>query len=118
MFAGFYEVFKGMITPVGGDINNLAAWRTFTAAGAAGFLFWFLTYPTDVIKSSIQSDALERSERKYNSIIDCAKKLYKNEGGIPRFFKGFSPCLLRAIPANAAMLYVLEISRKFLDPYI
>jgi len=114
---GFYELFKDGLTPEGGNVNNLAAWRVFTAAGAAGFLFWFLTYPTDVIKSTMQSDELEKSQRKFSGIVDCARKLYINEGGIKRFFKGFTPCLLRAIPANATMLYVLEKTRQFLDPY-
>jgi solute carrier family 25 carnitine/acylcarnitine transporter 20/29 len=81
-------------------------------------LFWALTYPTDVIKSTLQSDELERSQRKYNGIIDCAKKMYYNEGGMKRFWRGFSPCLLRAIPANAAMLYTVERARQFLNPYI
>ena len=88
LIQGCYDVFKGMITPAGGDVKNLAAWRTCTAAGASGFVFWFLTYPNDVIKSTIQSDALIRSERKYNSTMDCVKKLYRNEGGFPRFFRG------------------------------
>ena len=39
------------------------------AGGAAGFFFWFLTYPFDTIKSKIQSDSLEKP--KYKGIIDC-----------------------------------------------
>lgn len=118
IYFGFYELFKDAMTPEGGNVNDLAAWQVFTAGGGAGFLFWFLTYPTDVIKSTMQSDELEKSQRKFNGIIDCARKLYINEGGIGRFFRGFTPCLLRSIPANATMLYVLEKSRQFLDPYI
>jgi solute carrier family 25 (mitochondrial carnitine/acylcarnitine transporter), member 20/29 len=118
LVAGFYELFRDMLTKPGGNVSDLSVWHVFTAGGAAGVLFWALTYPTDVIKSTLQSDELERSQRKYNGIIDCAKKMYYNEGGIKRFFRGFSPCLLRAIPANAAMLYTVERARQFLNPYI
>lgn len=31
-----------------------------------------------------------------------------SEGGIKRFYKGFTPCLIRAAPANAAMLFTVD----------
>jgi len=117
-FTGFYELFREMLTKPGRSVTDLSIWRVFTAAGAAGVLFWALTYPLDVIKSTMQSDEIVKSQRKYNGIIDCARKMYQNEGGVPRFLRGFTPCLLRAIPANAALLYTVDISRKFIDHYI
>jgi hypothetical protein len=30
------------------------------------------------------------------------------EGGFKRFYKGFTPCLIRAAPANGAMLYTVD----------
>lgn len=99
-------------------MSDLSVVRVFTAGGFAGVMYWLLTYPTDVIKSTMQSDDIEKKNRKYTGIVDCAKKMYANEGGIPRFFRGFTPCLLRAIPANATMLYTVEISRQLLNPYI
>jgi solute carrier family 25 carnitine/acylcarnitine transporter 20/29 len=109
---------KDYLTPPGGTVNDLPAWSIWVAAGTGGFLYWFLTYPTDVIKSSMQSDELDLSKRRFNGYIDCARKLYVNEGGWKRLFRGFTPCLMRAIPANVTMLYVVEVSRKFLDPYL
>ncbi len=35
------------------------------------------------------------------------QKLYA-EGGVPRFYKGFTPCLLRAVPANGVMLLTVD----------
>lgn len=40
--------------------------------------------------------------------------LYK-EGGIGRFYKGYTPCLIRAFPANAAMLVTVEKVNNFLN---
>lgn len=118
IYFGFYELLKDSLTPSGGSVNNLPAWAVFVSAGTAGFLYWFLTYPTDVIKSSMQSDDSNKTQRKFTGIVDCARKLYVTEGGWKRFFRGFTPCLMRAIPANAVMLYVVEKSRTLLDPYI
>lgn len=116
--SGFYELFRDMMTKPGGSVSDLSVWQIFGAGGAAGVLFWALTYPLDVIKSTVQSDDLDRTQRKYTGIVDCAKKMYQNEGGVRRFFRGFTPCLLRAVPANAAMLYTVEISRQFLEKYM
>jgi hypothetical protein len=30
------------------------------------------------------------------------------EGGVSRFYRGFSPCIMRAAPANAVMLYTVD----------
>ncbi len=44
----------------------------------------------------------------------CADKLYAwsqklwAEGGASRFYKGFTPCLLRAFPANGIMLLTVD----------
>ncbi len=38
------------------------------------------------------------------------------EGGWRRFFKGFTPCLARAVPANGAMLLTVERVTALLNP--
>ena len=45
---------------------------------------------------------------------DWLQKLYA-EGGIPRFYKGFTPCLLRAFPANGIMLLTVDSVNNMLD---
>jgi len=117
-FAGVYELLRDTLTVRGATVNDLSLWRQFVSGGSAGVTYWALTYPTDVIKSSLQSDELERSQRKYNGILDCARKLYREEGGCGRFYRGFSPCMLRAVPANATMLIVLQNTRQLLNQYM
>ena len=75
----------------------------FVAGGTAGFMYWVLFYPLDVLKSAMQTDALVPSERRYRGIANAASSLWA-EGGVARFYKGVTPCLLRAVPANAVML--------------
>lgn len=103
------------MTPKEGMVAELSTSSQLLAGGGAGMLYWLLTYPTDVIKSAMQSDDSDKSKRKYKNIPDCATKLYKNEGGVGRFFRGFAPCLMRSVPANATMLLVMEKCRQFLS---
>lgn len=73
------------------------------AGATGGVLFWALFFPFDVVKSAIQADSPYRDQKKYNGLLDTYKKLYA-EGNIKRFYKGFSPCMMRAIPANVVLL--------------
>jgi len=91
----------------GVTVSHLKAWQNLVAGGIGGFLFWSIFFPFDVMKSSLQSDSILKSERRYNGVVDVTKKLYA-EGGLRRFYRGFSPCLLRAIPANAIMLWTVS----------
>jgi solute carrier family 25 carnitine/acylcarnitine transporter 20/29 len=75
----------------------------FVAGGTAGFMYWVLFYPLDVIKSAMMTDALDKPSRKFGGILATTKTLW-GEGGVSRFYKGVTPCLLRAVPANAIML--------------
>jgi solute carrier family 25 carnitine/acylcarnitine transporter 20/29 len=85
------------------SVSELPISLTMLAASIGGVLFWLLTFPCDVVKSAIQADSPFKENKKFNSTIDAWKKLYK-EGGVQRFFKGLSPCMLRAVPANSILL--------------
>jgi solute carrier family 25 carnitine/acylcarnitine transporter 20/29 len=75
----------------------------FAAGGTAGFMYWVFFYPLDVIKSAMQTDALEVDKRRFRGVVHTTTSLWA-EGGVSRFYKGVTPCLLRAVPANAIML--------------
>jgi solute carrier family 25 carnitine/acylcarnitine transporter 20/29 len=76
-------------------------------------MYWLLTYPTDVIKSSMQTDSPVHAERKYKGWLDCATKIYRADG-TKGFFKGFAPCLLRSFPANAVCFLAYEEAKKII----
>ena len=105
---GFMEMVKHHFTPINGGAPP--KWAVFVAGGTGGFFYWALTYPTDVVKSSMMSDATEVSKRKYSGYVDCAQRIYK-EGGLKNFFRGFTPCLLRSIPANGVMIFLVDQCR-------
>jgi solute carrier family 25 carnitine/acylcarnitine transporter 20/29 len=37
------------------------------------------------------------------------------DGGVKRFYRGFTPCLIRAAPANGAMLYTVDTVTNMLN---
>lgn len=111
---GFYELCRTLSIPEGGTVFDLSPMALLASGGTGGFLYWFLTYPTDVIKSTMQADDSVLEKRRFKSIRDCVKKLYNDEGGWRRFYRGFTPCLMRSIPANATLFFVVETIRKYL----
>ena len=46
-------------------------------------------------------------------MIATARKLYA-ANGLRGFFRGFSPCMARSVPANAATFYAYELVRSML----
>jgi solute carrier family 25 (mitochondrial carnitine/acylcarnitine transporter), member 20/29 len=63
------------------------------SGGLAGVLSWALTYPIDVLKTRIQSD-------KFNNLHHAISK--------KSLFKGFIPCISRALIVNSLGFYVYE----------
>ena len=117
IFFGFYEISRNFWTPQGGSVSDLTSGALLFSGACGGFFYWVLTYPTDVIKSSMQADDTVKANRKYNGIIDCVQKLYREEGW-RRFFRGLTPCLMRSLPANAVMFVTVEKARLALGKYI
>jgi solute carrier family 25 carnitine/acylcarnitine transporter 20/29 len=85
-------------------VNELPIKFNLLAGSIGGVLFWLLFFPFDVMKSAMQADSPWKENKKYKSTIDCYNK-FMIEGGWKRFYKGLSPCMMRAIPANAVLLY-------------
>lgn len=85
-------------------VNEIPTKYNLLGGSISGILFWFCFYPLDVMKSAIQADSPWKENKKYHGIIDCYNKLV-HEGGVKRFYKGLAPCMMRAIPGNAVLLY-------------
>lgn len=87
--------------------TELPAGVVLGAAGLGGLAYWAVIFPVDVVKSAMQTDSIHKDKRVYQTIPQTATKLW-SEGGVKRFYKGFTPCIIRAMPANAAMLFTVE----------
>lgn len=79
---------------------------------AGGYGMWLPVYPIDSIKSKIQTDGFGK-DAKYKGMVDCAQQIYRQQG-IPGFYRGFLPCLLRAAPVNASTFLAFELAMRML----
>ncbi|KAI8476308.1 MAG: mitochondrial carrier domain-containing protein [Monoraphidium minutum] len=108
IFFGTFEVLKRAAAGrMGVTPSELPAWTVLSAAGFGGVLYWGMIFPVDSIKSAMQTDTIVRCQRRFTDVATTARLLWA-EGGARRFYKGFTPCLLRAGPANAAMLFTVD----------
>jgi len=84
--------------------------QSVVCGGAAATALWLVAYPTDVVKNRMmaQPDTKDRASRKYRTVRECWRKIHETEG-IKGFYKGFTPCLLRSIPANGSAFLAMEL---------
>ena len=121
-YFGCYEACRRALTPAAVSSPSSASPAPsvvsesaviLVSGGVGGFVYWLSTYPADCVKSAMQSDAIQPSERRFASVADCCRQLYA-EGGWRRFYRGLAPCLLRAFPANAACFWSYEYAKRLL----
>lgn len=104
-----YEIIQKFITDNGKRDPPIIG--TIFAGGFAGLSNWLIGMPADVVKSRLQT----APEGSYpNGTRDVLKELLKKEGPIA-LYKGITPVILRAFPANAACFVGFEMCRKFLN---
>lgn len=106
-----YEFLQHSLTPEGKSRSDLSIGRTLFAGGMAGIANWVVAIVPDTLKSRLQT----APEGMYpNGVRDVFRQIMREEG--PRaLFKGLSPVLIRAFPANAACFMGVELAMKFLN---
>lgn len=105
--AAYLSVYEYLKKKFAGDTKDkLSPGATLMAGGLAGIANWSVCIPADVLKSRLQT----APEGKYpGGIRDVFREVMREEG--PKgLFKGFTPVMLRAFPANAACFFGLELS--------
>ncbi|XP_049848861.1 mitochondrial carnitine/acylcarnitine carrier protein-like [Schistocerca gregaria] len=84
------------------------------AGGMGGIFNWLSVFPIDVIKSRIQTSPAQRYPPGTKGVVMCGLELVAAEG--PKgLFKGLSPALIRAFPANACCFLAFELTLKLLN---
>lgn len=92
------------------DISTL---KVAFYGGLAGEMLWISSYPFDVVKSKMQSDAFG-AEQKYKSMRDCFAKTWRAEG-MGGFWRGIGPTLFMALPVSAGTFATVEVTMRFLN---
>lgn len=91
--------------------SKMSSVGTAVCGGIAGFTLWLTTFPMDLVKSKIQSDDFKNP--KYKSYMHCVSETYK-AGGLRGFYTGWLPCALRAMPVNAVIFTLFELTQTVL----
>lgn len=110
MYFMTYEWVKEIFVPENAS-NQYKMMITIFAGGCAGIANWLVGMPADVLKSRLQT----APEGTYpNGMRDVFKQLMKQEGPLA-LYKGVTPVMIRAFPANAACFLGFELAIKFLN---
>ncbi|KAE8230348.1 hypothetical protein CF326_g4652 [Tilletia indica] len=96
---------------------DLPTLNAMAFGATAGVSLWLSAYPFDVIKSRLQTDAIQASSRQYTGPLDCAAQIMRTSG-LRGFLKGLGPTLVRAPIANAATFAAFETAARNLDMFV
>lgn len=107
-YFGSFEVMKRLSCQLEGREKASTA-GTLIAGGFAGVGNWLVALPFDTVKSRWQTAPAGT----YQNLFDVFQSLVREDG--PRaLFRGLSPALLRAFPANAACFLCVDTVRGLL----
>ena len=111
-YVGYFGAYEAIKSQLQGENGESSTWSVCVAGGLAGSAAWALSYPQDVIKSHIQlqtpgAKPLYKSTLGDGGFLECGRQLIR-QGGWQSLFRGFVPCMLRSMPANAAGFLAYE----------
>ncbi|EME78204.1 uncharacterized protein MYCFIDRAFT_72685 [Pseudocercospora fijiensis CIRAD86] len=93
--------------------KEVATWKVALYGGLAGEMLWIASYPFDVIKSKMQTDAFGEKQR-YKSMRDCFAHTFRHDGALG-FWRGLGPTLLRAMPVSAGTFATVEFTLRLIS---
>ncbi|KAL0951634.1 hypothetical protein HGRIS_008314 [Hohenbuehelia grisea] len=90
---------------------------SFAQGGVAGAFGATVVYPIDMVKTRMQNQRTTVvGQLLYKNSIDCAKKIFRNEGFLG-FYRGLGPQLIGVAPEKAIKLTVNDLIRaRAMDP--
>lgn len=104
-FAIYFNVYEALKNKK----NNISAIESFLFGGISGLISWIFIYPQDCIKTRMQSNESNVSNK---SFIQVSKEIYR-EGGFKIFYRGFHFALMRALPLHAGTFMTFEYLTQY-----
>lgn len=106
-YFGSYAAAQELLNKIPGAPKSRQG-NALLAGGIAGVSFWFAAYGFDVVKARMMVDEVPMG------FMQTARSIYA-EYGWSGFARGFSPCVIRAFPANAAAFFGFETTMSILN---
>lgn len=94
--------------------DKIPASTSMLAGGLSGLLLWLMIYPIDVVKSYMQTDAIQSQQRRFRTSFDVIRHIQATYG-LNGFVRGIVPTLIRAPFANAATFAAFEVTMQNLS---
>mmetsp|Transcript_48842 Transcript_48842/g.119608 ORF Transcript_48842/g.119608 Transcript_48842/m.119608 type:complete len:313 (+) Transcript_48842:42-980(+) len=110
-FSTFEGVQRAQSASLGTPRNELGLLNTALAGGCAGALYWLIPFPTDTIKSYVQTGT--RADGSTHSLRSAAADIYAT-GGVRAFYRGCGLTVARAFPSNAVIFCCYEYVSRWL----
>jgi solute carrier family 25 carnitine/acylcarnitine transporter 20/29 len=108
VYLGSFEVMKREVAKYQQrPVSELHPATVTALGGLGGIFYWLVIFPVDAVKSVMQTDDIRKPQRKFPTMASAAQQLWA-EGGLRRFYKGFTPAIIRAAPANGVMLMTVD----------
>jgi solute carrier family 25 (mitochondrial carnitine/acylcarnitine transporter), member 20/29 len=101
-----HSLVQGLDSP-----QELESLSLVLAGAVGGVSFLGLMYPFDIIKSKLQVQ--EKGSKQYSGSFDCLRQILHTDG-IRGLYRGVWPCLIRALPANAASFVAYEQTMRLM----
>ena len=85
--------------------------------GLGGVIAGLIAYPNDTVRRLLQLQGSRGSKTSYSGYWDCIRQTYKSEGGITRFYRGFTVNILRMAPNAAVQFGFYELLKNLTKTY-
>ncbi|KAJ0022262.1 hypothetical protein NQD34_009752 [Periophthalmus magnuspinnatus] len=114
-FFGAYELCRSTFAQyMGTDKDGIGILPLMFSGGFGGACLWMVVFPIDCVKSRIQVYSLTGRQEGF---MKTFRAIVRQEG-VAALYSGLTPTMIRTFPANGALFWAYENSRKFMMDHV
>jgi hypothetical protein len=120
-YYGMYEYCKRSIVQYKQEGSTEATTSSVTmgermmCAAIAGVTCWAIIFPADTLRNRLYNQKSSAAGTQMLSTTEMMQSMYRHEGGLRPFYRGFSLTVLRAGPVAAAVLPIYDSVLEWLS---